>query len=269
MGSVSFHGFSYSNYGYGTWTTTMSFDFDMSGLDSGSYDVKYFYHVQGGSDSGHWAGFNIWWPGYGGTISKSFSLQLPPRTTYIFDFELFHLIDGQDPISVGGKFSNEYAAVPPPPIQYWSWNNDTGSYNQVNKNDNSQYLFASRDAVSTSGKPTVNFKRQTWNDLIDWLIYVYKQATNNAGNVNINDQSFYPSGTTGRAYLTSVNSHPDPIIFRASNWNLMSYIGNSTARALGGSNFISQVSTGDLIESHIFSDVIDEINRLIRIYNTH
>lgn len=196
----------------------------------------------------------------------SFTLQLAPRQSYVFTFELW---DTTDNYNTGYRLSGYSITVPAPPIQYWSWNNDTGSYNQVNKNNNSSDLIASRDAVSQAGNPTVNFKRQTWNDLIDWLIYVYKQATNSTDNPQINDEFFYPSGATGRAYLVSVQSHPDPIIFRANNWNLMSYIGNYTAIALGGNSFISQVSTGDRVESHIFSDVIDEINRLIRIYNAN
>lgn len=257
MGSFSVTGVNFSNYGWGTWTTRFYFTFNMSGLSSPSYDIKYFYHVVGGSDpEGHRAWMNPW------NGSDSFSIQLYPRQTYVFQFELWDTYNNQN---TGAVLSGYTIVIPGPPILFWSWNNDTGSYNQVNKNDNSSYLTASRDAVSQTGNPTVDFKRQTWNDLIDWLIYVYKQATNST----VNDEFFYPSGSTGRAYLTSVQSHPDPIIFRANNWNLMSYIGNYAAIALGGSSFISQVSTGDKVESHIFSDVIDEINRLIRIYNAN
>lgn len=97
MGSVTFHGFNYTWYDSYTWTTAMEFTIDFSGLTYGTYDIKYFYHLPGYSDDGHWANLNFWWDGSHNNVDFLFSTVLWADSAYVFDFELFHKIEGSDP----------------------------------------------------------------------------------------------------------------------------------------------------------------------------
>lgn len=272
--------FSQYSFSQRTWALTFKFkiwlDPPPNDAESYYYDFKYFYHIEGGNDpTQHWTNLD----GYG-------IRQFPSQTgqqyyqryfttnsifsagkTYIFKFELWYC-----PQNMG--WQDSYKKTDPwtlyikwPLVPTWAWvSNTPNSWNAINVNNytHNTALDTSAKALQSRGRVD-NFYRITWNDIIDWLIHVYKTATNRLDDTSITDESFYPWGTTGRAYISTATTPGPP--FTANNWNLMTYIANSVIGVLGGSSSISQVSPGDRIEAHIFSDVTITINELINSYN--
>lgn len=127
-----------------------------------------------------------------------------------------------------------------PPLQKWSWSNDSGSWNNQYGNASYNTLQRAENAIKYGGK-TTQFDHVVWNDLVYWIKSLLEGLN---------------YSTSGENYILMSD---DDKILTAQKWNNLKNWYDTVIGQIGGT-YLPSKNKGDIVYGSLFLDLVDNIN---------